>query len=135
VKLFKHMKDGGPESKVDGWFLIEAKSLFSVVLLHFSHGSREAYHNHAFNATSWLLKGKLNEYSLTSDRDLRLAETAYYTPSFTPIKTPRSKFHKVFSVGDTWAISFRGPWKDQWNEFLPKQQEFKTLTHGRKVVA
>ena len=49
MKLFKYMKDGGPESTVWGYFLIEIKSLFTIVLLHFKNGSREAYHNHAFN--------------------------------------------------------------------------------------
>ena len=128
MKFFKHMKDGGPESKVDGYWLVEIKSLFSVVLLLFSNGSREAYHSHAFNAYSWVLQGRLHEYPLHSWSN-------YYAPSLKMIFTPRRMFHKVTSIGDTWVLSFRGPWADTWQEFLPDKAKFQTLTHGRKVVA
>lgn len=134
MKVLKHMKDGGPDSNVSGYFLVEIKSLFSVVLLHFSQGSREAYHSHAFGAISWLIKGKLREFVLTG-KPVALGSTKGYSPSFKPITTPRSRFHKVFSVGDSWALSFRGPWKKNWQEYLPKTGETVILTHGRKVVS
>lgn len=127
MKFFKHMKDGGPESKSAGLFFVEIKKLFSVVLLHFSPGSRDAYHTHAFNSVSWVLRGKLVENMLTKRLNV-------YTPSLKPVITKRDDFHKVVSVGDTWVLSFRGPWVDTWKEFLPKLQKFITLTHGRKVV-
>lgn len=127
MKFFKHMKDGGTESRVDGFFLTEIKSLFSVVLLHFYPGSRDAYHTHAFNSISWVLRGKLVENMLTKRLNI-------YTSSRKPVITKRDDFHKVVSVGDTWVLSFRGPWVDTWKEFLPKLQKFITLTHGRKVV-
>ena len=57
VLLFHTGKDGGPESKVDGYWLFRHKRLFTVALLRFSKGSREAYHSHAFNAVSWVLTG------------------------------------------------------------------------------
>lgn len=41
MKLFKKMKDGGKESTVTGYWLIECKSLFSIVLLKFEGDSRE----------------------------------------------------------------------------------------------
>lgn len=128
MKFLKHMKDGGPESKVNGYWLVEIKSLFSIVLLHFSNGSREAFHSHAFNAYSWVLHGRLHEDPLHSWAN-------YYKPSFKVIFTPRSMFHKVTSIGDTWVLSIRGPWSDTWQEFLPDKDKFQTLTHGRKVVA
>lgn len=128
MKFFKLMKDGGPESRVSGFFFAEIKKLFTVVLLHFWDGSREAYHTHAFNAISWVLKGKLIENEISGQKRI-------YWPSLKPIRTPRNMFHKVESVGDTWVFSLRGPWVDKWEEFLPEQNKFITLTHGRKVIA
>lgn len=128
MKLFKYMRDGGPESKVDGYWLIEAKSLFSIALLHFSDGSREAYHSHAFNSISWVFKGKLTEDNLYMPLKV-------YTAGMKPVLTFRRTMHKVMSAGDTWVLTFRGPWADTWREFLPGLRKFITLTHGRKVVA
>jgi hypothetical protein len=127
MKLFKLMKDGGKESRVSGFFLIEAKRLFSVVLLHFFDGSREAYHSHAFNSVSWVLRGKLVENMLDGTVNV-------YTPDLRPIVTFRTDFHRVVSEGDTYVLSFRGPWANTWKEFLPHLERFITLTHGRKVV-
>jgi hypothetical protein len=127
MKLFTYTKDGGPESKVSGYFLAEIKSLFSIVLLHFANGSREAYHSHAFNSISWVLRGSLEENMLSG-------RVKVYVPSLKPITTRRTDFHKVVSTGDTWVITFRGPWAKTWKEFLPKTREFRTLTHGRRVV-
>ena len=127
MKLLSYEKDGGPESKSWGLFLVEIKSLFSVVLLHFHPGARDAYHSHAFHAVSWVLRGKLVENMLDG-------KVNTYTPGIRPVVTLRSSFHKVVSVGDTWAITFRGPWISRWREFLPVKGKFITLTHGRKVV-
>lgn len=135
--LFKG-KDGGPESNVTGYWLIEAKGLFSIVLLRFDEGSREAFHNHAFNAVSWVLKGWLDEHVLGIGKWLggRSEHTVKMTPSFKPVFTGRARMHKVYGMAHrTWVLSFRGPWADEWKEFLPKVKQFVTLTHGRKVVA
>ena len=128
MKLFSYEKDGGSESKVWGFFLIEAKRLFSVVLLHFKDGSRDAYHSHAFNSISWVLKGELNEQMLGG-------YSIVYKPSLKPVITRREYFHQVKSVGNTWVISFRGPWANTWKEFLPATQEILTLTHGRRILS
>lgn len=124
MKLFKKMKDGGPESTVTGYWLIEAKSLFSIALLRFDGKSREAFHNHAFNCFSWVLKGKLTETML----DGRVRK---YSPSWKPFVTTRQDFHKVDSDGQTFVLTFRGPWAKTWNEFTDK---FTTLTSGRKII-
>jgi hypothetical protein len=124
--LFKR-KDGGEKSTVTGWWLIEWKSLFSIVLLKFDEGSREAYHNHAFNGLTWWLSGEVNEHFMTG-------EVKNWTPSFWPKYTPRACLHKVFGVKTAYALSFRGPWKDTWQEYLPKEDKFVTLTHGRKQI-
>jgi len=124
--FWKHMKDGGPESKVDGYWLFEIKSLFSIALLHFHNGTRDAYHNHAFNALSWLLKGDLRETLFNIDYDI-----VEYKPSLKPIWTSRKRYHQVYSNGDSWVLTFRGPWVDEWEEYVPQEDRFITLTHGR----
>lgn len=128
MKLFSWGKDGGPESHVWGFYVIEIKKLFSVVLLRFEDGSREAFHNHAFNAVSWLLTGSLHEL-LANHSAVRT-----YKPSFSPIVTRRTTFHQVRSRGRSWAITFRGPWRKTWEEYLPEIERYITLKHGRKVV-
>lgn len=127
-KLFGLDKDGGPESRVWGFWLIGLKKLFSVVLLRFEDGSREAYHTHAFNAVSWVLRGELHEEHL-------MGLTFYHLPSWRPVYTTRDTFHRVSSVGRTWVISLRGPWADLWLEWLPETQETVLLTHNRVELA
>lgn len=126
-KLFSQAKDGGNKSTVTGFWIIEIKSLFSIVFLKFNKGSREVFHSHAFNALTWFLKGKVHEHHL----DGRVLP---WGPSFFPKSTPRSCFHKVYADEDTYAISFRGPWAKTWREFDPKTESFTTLGHGRVVL-
>ena len=129
MKLFSYGKDGGPKSPVDGFWLVEIKGLFSIVLLRFNDGGREAYHSHAFNALSWFLWGNLTERSL----DFPTKPTEYtYKRSFIPKVTPRICVHRVNSVGSSWVLSLRGPWQDTWHEI--KDDKKITLTHGRKEV-
>lgn len=132
MKFMKWSKDGGPESTVSGLFVVEIKNLFSIVLLRFAHGSRDAYHEHAFNSVSWVLKGKLIE-QLHPDYE-KGGQYIYYPryPSLKPVVTLRSTFHKVFSIGTTYVLSFRGPWSETWRE--SKNGAYTTLTHGRKEV-
>jgi hypothetical protein len=123
VKLFRSGKDGGAESTVWGYWAIEAKKLCSAVLLRFEDGTRDADHDHAFNAISWVLKGRLIEHHTSG-----LVEI--HTPSWRPVVTRRSTFHRVRSVGRTWVLSFRGPWNDVWHERVGGQ--VIGLTHGRR---
>jgi len=99
--------------------------MFSIVLLRFEEGSREAYHSHAFNSVSWILKGRLVEHHL----DGGIQE---HKLGIRPIVTKRDTFHKVVSSGSTWVLSFRGPWYDTWQEYV--DGEFITLKHGRKAT-
>jgi hypothetical protein len=122
------MKDGGPESSVTGYWLVELKGLFSIVLLRFEGASRPVFHTHAFNCLSWVLKGILLERSLTGGSHHRLA-------SWRPFVTRREDFHKVDSIGgSTWVLSFRGPWAKRWHEYRPDTDQFVTLESGRRVV-
>lgn len=126
MKLFSWGKDGGPKSTVFGFWLTEIKSLVSVVALRFDDGSRDEYHSHAFNSVSWVLSGKLREEHLSGS-------TEYHRPSLLPVITKRDTFHRVFSEGTTWVISFRGPWAERWKEFDPKTHQYTVLGHGRVV--
>lgn len=130
MKLLSIAKDGGKESTVTGYWLIEIKSLFSIVLLRFDHGSREAYHSHAFNCISWILKGQLEEKHL--GKSPLSSHTEFHYAGFKPIITKKKTFHKVYSHGTTWVLSFRGPWAKEWKEYVDGEEI--TLTHGRKVV-
>jgi hypothetical protein len=131
MKLFHKSKDGGADSNVTGYWLIEAKSLFSIVLLRFDKGSREAFHNHAFNAVSWVLKGKLWEIVRSGNWYWEKG----LLPSFKPVYTSRDRMHQVHGIAEkTWVLSFRGPWASEWKEYLPKEDKEVTLTNGRKIV-
>ena len=134
MKLFKWRKDGGPESTVSGLFFVEIKKLFSIALLRFEGASRNAYHDHAFNSISIMLKGQLTEYDETD----RFCKAAPFPNVYLPgdiIRTGRSTFHRVESEGVSWVLTFRGPWANTWREYRSDEQKYVTLTHGRKEIA
>ena len=131
MRFFFKSKDGGSESNVVGYWLIESKKLFSIVILCFNRGSREAFHSHAFNAISWVISGRLDE-CIKSKYGYR---NQLILPSIKPIFTSRKRLHKVTGLVDkTWVITFRGPWDNTWKEFFSKTNEEVTLTSGRKIV-
>lgn len=125
MNIFKKLKDGGPDSNVTGYFLIEIKSLFSIVLLKFEDGSRVNYHSHAFNALSWLLSGQLIEYHTSGNINS-------IQPSWKSFITTKECFHRVRSHGTSWALTFRGPWDKTWKEYSPQTNEEIVLSNGRK---
>lgn len=100
MKIGKY-KDGGNESNVTGWF-VEAKSFLTLALLRFAPGSREAFHSHAFNCVSLLLKGTLVETFLDG------STITHKAPKL--IITRQRDLHKVYSVGTSWVFTLRGPW-------------------------
>lgn len=138
MKFFKKMKDGGAESSVTGYWLIEAKSLFSVVLIKFDGKSRNAYHEHAFNCINWLVKGKLKESRILEidpvDKLPNRMLYKTYKPSLLPFIIKREHYHLVDSEGISWVISFRGPWSKTWKEYLPNENRERTLTNGRVEI-
>jgi hypothetical protein len=127
MKFLAISKDGGKQSNVTGFWLVEIKSLFSIVFLRFGKGSREAFHSHAFNALTWFLWGNVTEHHVDG-------RALNWRGSLIPKFTPRSCFHKVYAHENTYAFSIRGPWANTWQEYLPKTDEFVTLTHGRLRV-
>lgn len=129
MKFLHKAKDGGPQSTVTGYWLAEIKSLFSIVLLKFEDGSRDEYHNHAFNSINWILKGKVEEQFTSEGLNLT------YKASLKPVVTTRTRMHRVVSKGTTWVLSFRGPWAETWNEYNKDTKKWQVLTHGRKVVS
>lgn len=127
MKFFSKAKDGGPKSTVTGYWLIELKNFFSIVLLRFDDGSRDELHSHAFSSFNWVLSGGVVEKLIDGT-------VKAYLPSFFPVWTRRKTFHKVVSFGTTWVLSIRGPWSKTWKEFDPRTGETVTLSHGRKIV-
>ena len=126
MRIFSKSKDGGPTSPVDAYFLIENKKLFSIALLKFNKGGREAFHTHAFNAYTWFLWGNLIEECYD--------ERPYYKykRSLKPKYTPREHNHRVSAFTDSWCLTIRGPWIKTWTE---DQNGIKTtFTWGRKVL-
>lgn len=124
-RFFYVKPDGGKDSGVTAYFLIEWKILFSIAILKFNEGSREAYHNHAFNALTWWLSGKVTEMKLNG-------KNKDYSPSLIPKYTSKDNFHKVFAHKTTYGITFRGPWDNIWQEL--RNGKLITMTHGRKVL-
>ena len=126
MKFFSISKDGGPESHVTGFFVVEIKSLFSIVVLKFTKGTRENFHSHAFNAlTLWLSGEVCEEYPDGKGRPWHPGDWKF---------TPKKMMHRVRALVNSYAISFRGPWDPTWEEYNAKTQEFTVLTHGRNVV-
>lgn len=128
MKILSKAKDGGPDSTVTGYWLIEAKKLFSIALLKFEHGSRDAFHSHAFNSVNWILKGCVDEEHTDGRVERRRA-------GLSPWYAMRNTFHQVFSNGTTWVLSIRGPWAKTWQEYDPGTGQTTVLTHGRQVVS
>ena len=125
-RIFYIKPDGGEDSGVTGFFLIEWKCLFSIGLLKFREGTREAYHSHAFNALSWWLWGQVIEMRY-KDTEARL-----YEPSVYPKITLKNNIHKVIATVVSYALTIRGPWEHTWVEY--RQGKKVTLTHGRKIL-
>jgi hypothetical protein len=132
MKILSIAKDGGPQSNTTGYWLLEIKWLFSIVLLRFSKGTRENFHNHAFNAISWVLFGTLlEERKLPYD----IFSYKYLLSSLMPIITTKNNLHRGYGVSDnTRVLSFRGPWNLTWKEWVPKFNTYVFLTNGRKIV-
>jgi len=127
MKLFSKCKDGGKESPVDAYFLIECKGLFSVALLKFNKGGREAYHTHAFDAYTWFLKGDLVEEDVSG-------EHYTYKRSIFPKLTLKSKNHRVKALSDSWCFTVRGKWDKQWTEYNETDNTSAIFSWGRRVV-
>lgn len=124
MKFLQKAPDGGKNSGVTGFFIVEIKSLFSIVILKFNEGTREAYHSHAFNAVTFWLKGHVKEHLREGVvREFKAGGVKY---------TDRDTFHKVEAIVPTYALSFRGPWVNTWQEL--RHGKLFTLTHGRKIV-
>lgn len=123
-RFFYKKPDGGLNSGVTGYFLLEWKTVFSIGILHFRPGSREAYHSHAFNALTFWLRGKVTEQKFDGIN-------SEFQASLCPKYTRRDNCHRVLVHTDTWALTFRGPWQDVWKEYRP---HLVRLTHGRREL-
>lgn len=127
MKLLSVAKDGGPESNVTGFFLVEIKSLFSIVFLKFAKGRRESFHSHAFNALTLYFDACV--YEEFPDGGYK-----YWSDGWQFKTTPRGLMHRIYAFVDSYALSFRGPWKKTWQEYNPQTKQTITLMNGRKVL-
>lgn len=110
------------------YVLIEIKSLFSIILTHLASNGSTIPHSHAFNAVTVWLYGQAREI-VYGDFKNKHRELSPGKIKF----TPRSDFHAIFSsVTGAWFLTFRGPWKDTWQEL--RNEKLITLTHGRKEI-
>ena len=91
--FFNKAKDGGSESPVDAYFLIEIKGLFSIAVLKFNEGRRESFHTHAFTAWTWFLKGNLEEEKFDGTK---IKYTRNFIPKLTKNIAPKKKNDKIF---------------------------------------
>src|SRR5271156_4188694 len=121
MRFFEKVKDGGPDSLVTAYVLVEIKSLFSIMVLRFG-GTREAYHSHAFNALTLWLKGRVYEFTPFMPRSDR--QRPWYAGQWK--YTPRGLMHKIRPIGSAWALTIRGPWENTWQEYLPESDEIIT---------
>lgn len=127
IKILEKCKDGGPESPVDAYVLVECKALFSLLVLKFNKGRRETYHNHAFDALTWFIKGSMVEERLTGD----LVKLTPYCRSLVPKFTKRDNMHRVKAYENSWCLTLRGAWRDTWQEYNEQTGTRISLTHGR----
>ena len=125
--LCKKVKDGGKDSPVDAYFLIEIKSLFSIAILKFNKGGREAFHTHAFNAYTWFLKGDLEEEDVDGSK-------YQYKCSLLPKYTTIEKNHRVLAKEDSYCLTVRGPWGNIWTEYSKDTDTSTLFTLGRRVL-
>lgn len=149
IKIFKKQKDGGKDSPVDGYFLIEWKGLFSIALLKFNKGQREAFHTHAFDAYTWFLFGDMEEERLyyyknqidEKNLDIVGKEDKKYKFSFIPKFTSKDNLHRVTAKKTSWCFTLRGRWDKTWievdkvnTEKNEKYSQLRLYTDGRKVL-
>lgn len=133
MRFLQKTKDGGPDSTVDAYFLIEIKGLFSIALLKFNKGGRNVYHTHAFNALTWFISGNMLEMDFWGG-------SFQYKRSIKPKFTSETKNHRVHALRDSWCLTLRGPWSDIWTEDEYIEGEKGRYLHtiyrkGRKVVS
>lgn len=124
MRFLEKVKDGGEDSPVDAYVLIEIKSLFSIMLLKFNRGHRDCYHSHAFHAITLPLSGDMIEII----KNKKVRKYHNLVPKF----TSRGCLHKVYAFRDSWALTLRGRWNKTWIE--EDSSEGRVLTNGRKIV-
>lgn len=132
MRFLEVAKDGGPESPVTGFFVIEIKSLFSIVFLKFNKGMRESFHDHAFNALTLWLKGTAIEY-VHNKAFKNVVSRIWKSPTLK--YTPRWLMHRIEAPQDVYAFSLRGPWSKTWKEYNPSTGLTTTLKNNREVIS
>jgi len=130
MKFLFSRKDGGKKSNCTGYWLIEWKGGFSVLLLRFTGRSREVFHSHAFDCFGLVLTGGLIE------RNAR-GKIRKFTPQSGFFGIYKNDVHRVSAMigRDTWVFTVRGPWDKTWFEWDRRLKELRTLGNGRVTLA
>ena len=61
-------------------------------------------------------------------------EQVIWKGSFIPKYTPKHIFHRVNAIETTWALTFRGPWTNNWYEYDPINKQYIELCKGRTII-
>lgn len=109
-----------------GWWIIEIKWLFSIVILQFTPGCRENFHTQPFNSLTWWMS-EAEEHTPNSKKSLK--------PGWIPTYTPRDKLHRINTETTTWAISIRGKWVDTLKEYNENTKTTIEYSHHRKITS
>ena len=104
------------DQKVSQFVIFECKWLFSIIVFYFhkSEGTQDRYHTHAFNALSFKLFGKYNEYVLDDEitGKYHIQERKNVIQYF-----PRDSYHMIGNSTGCSTILFSGPWNKTWKEY------------------
>lgn len=134
MKFLQWSKDGGPESNVEGFFIIEIKWLFSIAILRFNEGMREDFHSHDFNAVTLPISGDMEEQSLGEHSTWRTETEVKPYVNWKWKLTRKTKIHRVKVNKTGYCLTLRGKWGKTWWEYNRKTHELKLLGHGRKIL-
>lgn len=116
---------------VSQFVIFEHKLLFSIIIFYFhkANGSQDRYHTHAFNAISFKIFGKYNEYIL---EDEKTGKYRIETRNNIIKYFPRNSYHKIGNSNGCMTILFSGPWKRIWKEW--KDGGITYYTYNRKFL-
>lgn len=115
--LFHYNKFTFGDQIVSQFVIFEHKLFFSIILFYFhkANGSQDRFHTHAFNAISFKLFGKYDEYILLNEKtgEYKIEKRNSIIKYF-----PRDCWHKIGNSNGCMTVLFSGPWKKTWKEYI-----------------
>jgi hypothetical protein len=102
---------------VSQFVFFECKFLFSIILFYFHRcdSSQDRFHTHAFNAISFKLFGKYEEFLLDNENtgEYHTETRSQFIKYF-----PRNSYHKIGKSNGCCTILLSGKWKRGWKEYI-----------------